>query len=82
MGQLRLPGLSQYSPQQLFFVGFAHMWCGHSTPGALKSKLVEGVHSPNRFRVIGTLSNSEEFSEAWGCPKGSPMNPPEKCILW
>lgn len=81
-GTVRLPGLSQYSPEQLFFVGFAHMWCGHSTPGALKSKLVEGVHSPNRFRVVGTLSNSKEFSEAWNCPKGSPMNPQEKCILW
>lgn len=81
-GTVRLPGLSQYSPEQLFFVGFAHMWCGHSTPGALKSKLVEGVHSPNRFRVVGTLSNSKEFSEAWNCPKGSPMNPDEKCILW
>ncbi|XP_013161761.1 PREDICTED: endothelin-converting enzyme 1-like isoform X1 [Papilio xuthus] len=77
-----LPGLPHYSPKQLFFLGFAQIWCGNSTVGALKSKLVEGVHSPNKIRVIGTLSNSEEFAEAWSCPKGSPMNPEHKCVLW
>lgn len=77
-----LPGLPDYTPDQLFFLGFAQIWCGNSTTGALKSKMVEGVHSPNKIRVIGTLSNSEEFSEAWQCPLGSPMNPEHKCVLW
>lgn len=58
------------------------MWCGNSTLGALKSRVVDGVHSPSRFRVIGTLSNSKEFADAWGCPAGSPMNPDKKCVLW
>ncbi|XP_004926376.1 neprilysin-4 [Bombyx mori] len=77
-----LPGLPHYSPTQLFHLGFAQIWCGNSTVGALKSKIVEGVHSPNKVRVIGTLSNSEEFAEAWKCPVGSPMNPEHKCVLW
>ncbi|CAH2091607.1 unnamed protein product [Euphydryas editha] len=77
-----LPGLPALSPHQLFFLGFAQIWCGNSTTGALKSKIVEGVHSPNKIRVIGTLSNSKEFSDAWQCPVGSPMNPEHKCVLW
>ncbi|XP_053996829.1 neprilysin-4-like isoform X2 [Hylaeus anthracinus] len=81
-GERVLPGLVGYSHEQLFFVGFAQVWCGNYTNGALKSKLVEGVHAPNHFRVIGTLSNNEEFATAWSCPVGSPMNPPHKCILW
>lgn len=60
----------------------SQIWCGNSTVGALKSKMVEGVHSPNKIRVIGTLSNSKEFAEAWHCPQGSPMNPTHKCVLW
>lgn len=28
-GTVRLPGLSQYSPEQLFFVGFAHVCSGY-----------------------------------------------------
>lgn len=77
-----LPGLVDYSQEQLFFLGFAQVWCGDYTNGALKSKLIEGVHAPNHFRVIGTLSNNAEFAKAWNCPIGSPMNPSHKCILW
>ncbi|XP_012150797.2 endothelin-converting enzyme 1 isoform X1 [Megachile rotundata] len=80
--QVVLPGLARYSQQQLFFLGFAQVWCGNYTNGALKSKLIEGVHAPNHFRVIGTLSNNQDFARAWNCPVGSPMNPPRKCILW
>ncbi|VVC91133.1 unnamed protein product [Leptidea sinapis] len=77
----RLPALP-YTDTQLFFLGFAQIWCGNSTVGALKSKMVEGVHSPNKIRVIGTLSNFKEFADAWQCPSGSPMNPEHKCVLW
>ncbi|XP_011500775.1 PREDICTED: neprilysin-11-like [Ceratosolen solmsi marchali] len=80
--QLALPGLVDYTQDQLFFLGFAQVWCGNHTSGALKSRLVEGMHAPNHFRVIGTLSNNVEFAEAWKCPTGSPMNPAHKCILW
>ncbi|XP_014207208.1 neprilysin-4-like isoform X2 [Copidosoma floridanum] len=80
--QLALPGLVDYSQEQLFFIGFAQVWCGNNTNGALKSKLIEGVHAPNHFRVIGTLSNNADFAKAWKCPIGSPMNPAHKCILW
>jgi predicted metalloendopeptidase len=78
----RLPGLPDVTTDQLFFLGFAQIWCGNSTLGALKSKLVDGVHSPNRIRVLGTLSNSKEFAKAWGCPSGTAMNPVNKCVLW
>ncbi|XP_066584391.1 endothelin-converting enzyme 1-like [Prorops nasuta] len=80
--QQALPGLASYSQEQLFFLGFAQVWCGNYTNGALKSKLIEGVHAPNHFRVIGTLSNNAEFSKAWNCPLKSPMNPEHKCVLW
>lgn len=50
--------------------------------GALRNKLIDAVHSPNRIRVHGTLRNSKEFSESWKCPLGSSMNPKNKCVLW
>ncbi|PSN50288.1 hypothetical protein C0J52_02835 [Blattella germanica] len=46
-------------------------------------QFIREVHAPSPLRVIGTLQNSEEFSRAWNCPKGSPMNPnAEKCKIW
>ena len=77
-----LPGLPEYTPEQLFFLGFAHMRCGYFNHRALKSLVVDGVHSPYRNRVNGPLMNSEDFSKTWNCPVGSPMNPSNKCVLW
>jgi predicted metalloendopeptidase len=39
-------------------------------------------HSPGKFRVLGSLSNSPEFSETWNCPINSSMNPSDRCIIW
>ncbi|CAI6342813.1 unnamed protein product [Macrosiphum euphorbiae] len=78
----RLPGLEDLSPEQLFFVGFASIWCESTTEQALLNDLLTDVHSPGKIRVLGTLSNSNEFAKAFRCPIGSPMNPSEKCKIW
>ncbi|XP_061501026.1 neprilysin-4 [Anopheles gambiae] len=76
-----LPGLN-VTRTQLFFLNFAQIWCGAMRPEATRNKLKTAVHSPGRFRVIGTLSNSEDFAREYHCPVGSTMNPPGKCSVW
>lgn len=76
-----LPGLNETNTQ-LFFLNFAQVWCGATRPEATRNKLKTAVHSPGRFRVIGTLSNSVDFSKEYNCPIGSPMNPEFKCSVW
>ncbi|BES92051.1 Peptidase family M13 [Nesidiocoris tenuis] len=76
-----LPGLN-YTGTQLFFLNFAQVWCGETRPAASRNKLKTAVHSPGKFRVIGTLSNSVEFAKVFNCPLGSPMNPAKKCTVW
>jgi len=76
-----LPGLD-LTHRQLFFVAFSQVWCSNSKPQADQMALLTDPHSPARFRVIGPLSNSIEFSEQFECPKGSRMNPTNKCEVW
>lgn len=58
------------------------VWCSVRTPESSHEGLVTDPHSPSRFRVIGTVSNSREFAEHFGCRPGSPMNPLQKCEVW
>ena len=34
------------------------------------------------YRVVGAVSNSEEFASVFNCKAGDPMNPTDKCDLW
>lgn len=77
----KLPGLG-YSPDQLFWISAANIWCGKFRPELLKLRVNAGVHSPAKFRIIGPLSNSPEFAQSFDCPLGSPMNPQKKCSVW
>ncbi|XP_022176704.1 neprilysin-11-like [Myzus persicae] len=78
----KLPGLEQYTNEQIYYLAFANNWCEATTPDSL-SKSILDVHSPNSIRVIAGLTNSDEFSEVWNCKKGSKMNPEkEKCKIW
>ncbi|XP_078523458.1 endothelin-converting enzyme 2 [Lissotriton helveticus] len=77
----RLPALG-LSNHQLFFLGFAQVWCSVHTPESAHEGLMTDPHSPAKFRVIGTLANSVDFAEHFNCPVGSPMNPGEHCEVW
>ncbi|KAK7072076.1 hypothetical protein SK128_024308 [Halocaridina rubra] len=78
-----LPGLDEFSLKQIFYLGFSYPWCVHESPEVVLEHLVLDPHAPDRFRVLGPLSNDEEFSKVWNCPAGSPMNRGEnRCLLW
>nr|AAH46653.1 Ece1 protein [Xenopus laevis] len=76
-----LPSLG-LSNDQLFFVGFAQVWCTVRTTESSHEGIITDPHSPSRIRVIGSVSNSKEFAEHFQCPPGSPMNPRKKCEVW
>ncbi|CAL1541739.1 unnamed protein product [Lymnaea stagnalis] len=78
----RLPGLLHYTSDQLFFINFAQVWCGSMRPEAAINRIKTGVHSPGRFRVIGTMQNLPEFSTTFNCSEDSYMNRKNKCTVW
>lgn len=58
------------------------VWCSARTPESSHEGIITDPHSPSRFRVIGSISNSREFSQHFGCEADAAMNPRHKCELW
>uniref|UniRef100_A0A4X2MDM0 Membrane metalloendopeptidase like 1 n=1 Tax=Vombatus ursinus TaxID=29139 RepID=A0A4X2MDM0_VOMUR len=77
----RLPGLN-LTHEQLFFINFAQVWCGSYRPEYASQSIKTDVHSPLKYRVMGSLQNFEAFSEAFHCHTGTVMHPEEKCRVW
>ncbi|XP_078264840.1 phosphate-regulating neutral endopeptidase PHEX [Rhinoraja longicauda] len=77
-----LPGL-KLNHNQLFFLSYAHVRCSGHRPAAARSIILNGYHSPPEFRVLGAMSNFEEFSKAYNCPRTAPMNhAANACRVW
>uniref|UniRef100_A0A452GKE3 Neprilysin n=1 Tax=Gopherus agassizii TaxID=38772 RepID=A0A452GKE3_9SAUR len=76
-----LPGLDM-SHKQLFFLNFAQIWCGTYRPEYAVNSIKTDTHSPGKFRVIGSLQNSAEFTEAFSCTTTEYMDPAKKCRVW
>ncbi|XP_016981019.2 neprilysin-1-like [Drosophila rhopaloa] len=76
----QMPGLDLL-PDQLFFLGFAQYLCSDNKEENYTNS--NDPHSFEKFRVLGALSNSEDFFQAFNCPVGSGMRPTsEHCQLW
>ncbi|KAG0294776.1 hypothetical protein BGZ96_000442 [Linnemannia gamsii] len=78
----KLPGLENYTPEQMFFLSVGHAWCSKSTPKVLVADITGDEHANGKFRILGPLQNSPEFSQAFKCAPKTRMNPDKKCSLW
>ncbi|UJR32874.1 hypothetical protein I4U23_020335 [Adineta vaga] len=77
----RLPGLSKYSPTQMFFINYAHTWCTKMTDSYALNRILSDVHSLGQFRVIGPTSNFAEFDQAFNCKPGQGNSRVKKCTV-
>ncbi|TWW76777.1 Endothelin-converting enzyme-like 1, partial [Takifugu flavidus] len=76
-----LPGL-RYTHEQLLFIAFAQNWCMKRRSQSIYLQLLTDKHAPEHYRVIGSVSQFDEFARVFHCPRGSPMNPVDKCSVW
>jgi endothelin-converting enzyme len=72
-----LPGLERFTNEQLFFMSFAGRRCSKTRPAQAVKNILTDAHSPNEWRIIGTLQNSAPFKEAFNCPVKKP-----ECEIW
>lgn len=66
-----------FTANQRFFLGFAQVWRGSLRDEFMKQMVMTNPHSPNKYRVLGTLPNMPEFYDAFGIRESSKMYRPE-----
>ena len=76
--------INGFTPQQRFFLAWSQAWRGSITEERAKQLVTLDPHGPNEFRCNGTLSNIDEFYEAFDVPAGSKMYraPEERVVIW
>jgi endothelin-converting enzyme len=72
-----LPGLEEYSREQLFYLAFGGVWCGERRPAEAVRRIYSDPHSPPNVRILGTVANQRGFKEAFKCANKEPA-----CELW
>ncbi|XP_076284156.1 neprilysin-1 isoform X4 [Lasioglossum baleicum] len=77
-----LPGFEGLRPSQLFFISAAQTYCSNMTAEAYILSVELDYHTPQPERVNGIMMNSQAFADAFRCPIGAKMNPPNKCTTW
>ena len=60
-----------FTPDQRFFIAFAQSWRTNERPEVVRLHVGSDVHSPVRWRVLGSVANFPEFQRAFGCSKAA-----------
>lgn len=66
-----------FTPAQRFFLGYALGWMLKERPETIANQVKSDVHSPEKFRVNGPLSDMPEFYKAFDVKPGDAMWRPD-----
>ena len=72
----------EFTPQQQFFLAFAHSWAGAVRPEQAREMVTVDPHPPAEYRTNATLANSPDFQAAFALSSPSPMVKQPRCVIW
>ena len=78
------PIIDGLTGDQRFFMGYAQIWRSKIVEQSMRNRVATDSHSPGEFRALGSLSNMNEFYEAFDVKPGDKMYiAPEKRVkIW
>jgi predicted metalloendopeptidase len=78
------PVIGGYSGAQRFFYSYALSFRGKDRPESLQVQLLSDPHSPDEYRVTGTLQNMPAFYAAFGVAANDRMYiaPEQRVAIW
>lgn len=65
--------ISNLTPMQRYFMGYALGWLGHTREEQLRNRLLTDVHSPGKYRVNGPFADVDEFYTTFNIKPGDKM---------
>ena len=71
-----LPGLQNFTEEQLFFISYGNWWCGKVRPETAVNLVYRDPHAPTRARILGTMANSPDFRQSFNVSKTSSSSAP------
>ncbi len=79
-----VPVIDGLTPDQQFFIAWGQFRGAAESPDLQHQMVKSDPHPTSKYRVIGPLSNTPEFRQAFACKAGSAMvRPPEqRCVIW
>uniref|UniRef100_A0A914E5P6 Uncharacterized protein n=1 Tax=Acrobeloides nanus TaxID=290746 RepID=A0A914E5P6_9BILA len=81
----RLPGLEQFTPNQIFWMSYGYSWCMQQSQESLVNQLLTNPHAPGSCRVNQVMQDIPEFGIDFNCKKGSTNLYPsdqQRCKVW
>ncbi len=78
------PVINGLTGEQRLFISWAQGWKNNIKPEALKTRLATDPHSPAKFRILGPMSNMQEFYDAFKVQEENKMYMPIslRSIIW
>ncbi|PKI14242.1 M13 family metallopeptidase [Colwellia sp. 12G3] len=78
------PVIDGLTGDQRFFMGYAQIWRAKIVEKSARNRVATDPHSPAEFRALGSLSNMNEFYQAFDVKEGDAMYiAPEKRVkIW
>ena len=78
------PEINGFTPEQRFFLAYAHVWAQNITDKEILRRTKEDVHSLGRLRVNGPLPNMNEFYAAFNIDSTSSIfiEEEKRAMVW
>lgn len=83
-GSNQKEAIDGFTPDQRFFLAYAHLWASNVRDKEILRLTQEDVHSLGRFRVLGPLRNMPEFHTAFDIKEGDYMylSENQRAVIW
>jgi putative endopeptidase len=79
-----VPVLDGFTGDQRFFLGWAQVWRSNMREEALRNQILQGPHSPPKYRINGVVPNIDAWYDSFGVKKGAALYIPkdDRVKIW